>query len=233
MRKPLLATIQNALGEMGQNRPQVVVSSTDKEAQQMFSLLTALCDELAGQYDWEELLTSYTFTTLPGQNAYRLPADCLRIVNQTIWDQTTQEPVYGPRSNASWAVMKSGLGANPVRTNYRLQGGSLVLLPTPTAVHTLSFEYISAKYVLNAGDNIQKMDFTNDADGFVFEDRLITNGLKLKYLESKGLDTSAALSDYNIALDSAKSSNHTASPINLNKPCFPFIGVNNLPDGNW
>ena len=233
MRKPLLAAIQNALGEMGQNRPQVVVSSTDKEAQQMFSLMQALCDELAAQYDWQELLTSYTFATVPGQSAYRLPADCLRIVNQTIWDETAQEPVCGPRSNASWAVMRSGLGANAVRTNYRLQGSSLILLPTPTAVHTLSFEYITAKYVLNAGDNAQKMDFANDADGFVFPDRLITNGLKLKYLESKGLDTSAALSDYNLALDAAKASNHSASPIRLNKPSFPFIGVNNLPDGNW
>lgn len=234
MRKTLLVAVQSALGELGQSRPQVVVSSTDKEVQQMFSLLIALCEELSQTYNWQELQTSHTFQAEAGQDSYKLPTDCLRIVNSTLWDTSTQTPISGPLTDAGWAAVKNGLGATPTDNQYRLQGQSLKLLPTPQATKTIAYDYISAKYVINAGDGVLKTDFANDADGFVFDDRLVINGLKLKYMETKGFDTTTYLSDFNRSLEAVMSSNRSASPLNLgSSQGFRLLGVNNLPNGNW
>lgn len=234
MRKTLLVTIQSALGELGQAQPQVVVSSMDNKVQQMKALLAALCDELCYEMDWQELLTSYTFTTVPGQTAYKLPSDCLRIIDETLWDQTSRMPVYGPRTDQSWNALKNGMAAQPVFPEYRLQGDSIVFISTPLSARTISFDYISSKYVIAPGNASMKFDFTDDSDNYVFDDRLVINGLKLKYLEVMGMDTTTALSDYNRALEAVKGSNRSARRVSLaGSGHFRLIDVNNLPDGNW
>jgi len=235
MRKTVLVTIQNALGELGQNRPQIAVSSEDQEVLQMLALTHALCEEVAQMHNWNELLAHYSFTTVPGQEAYNLPYDFSRLANSTVWDDNAQMQIGGPVTNSNWAARKHSSGVSAANTQYRISGNKLVISPTPTTARTISFDYISAFYVVNAGDFVRKAEFTNDADNHVFDDRLIVNGLKLKYSEAKGFDTSTYLSDFNRSLEAALSFNGSSGPLNMsgNGNGFPLLSANNLPSGTW
>lgn len=234
MRKTLLQTITSVASELSLQAPQQVISATDVTTSQMYSLLISVCEELVQQYDWNMLQLSYTFTTVAAQEGYTLPSDCYKIINQTLYDRTSQKLIFGPKTPSEWALIKGSSMNSGFRERYRLQGNKIIITPVPTSVNTIAYDYQSYNYVIDASTNQQKAAFTSDSDLCVFDDRLIINALKLKYLESKGFDTTAAFFSYKQSLDAVTSADSGAPVLSLSpNNQYSLIGSNNLPDGNY
>lgn len=234
MRKTLLQTLAAVASELSLQKPTQVISATDGTTSQMLALLVSACDELVQQFDWNMLQLSYTFSTVVSQEAYAIPSDCYKIINQTLFDRTTRIPIFGPNTPSEWAMIKGTTVNSGFRKRYKMQGNKIVITPVPASVNTIAFDYQSYNYVIDAITGLQKSTFTSDADLCVFDDRLIINALRLKFLESKGLETTAALYNYMQSLNAVTGADSGAPVLSLSpQDSYALIGTSNLPDGNY
>lgn len=135
------------------------------------------------------------------QTKFVMPADYDRLVDQTDWDKSQHWELLGPETAQQWQWLKSGFIASGPRARYRRLGGFFQIWPPLGANHLLGFEYISKNWVFSAaaalaGTAPDKPAFTADTDTCIYPDRLMVLGLKLKYFEAKGFDTTAYFRDW-------------------------------------
>jgi hypothetical protein len=79
-----------------------------------------------------------------------------------------------------------------------------------------------------------KSSFTVDTDTCVFPDRLMVLGLKLKYFETKGFDTTALNRDFTAQLSIAKAANKGSGTLSMApRVATILIGPNQIPDSGY
>ena len=104
----LLALIRAACAELSLPPPSGVVGNADPLVTQMLAIANSEGRDLARLYGWQALTREATFTTVAAESQGTLAAivgalQALRyIVNATIWDRTSGEPIRGPRDGATW-----------------------------------------------------------------------------------------------------------------------------------
>jgi hypothetical protein len=76
--------------------------------------------------------------------------------------------------------------------------------------------------------------FSKDGDKTFFDPLVITLLARLKYLEYKGFDTTAATRDYVDALDSRVNAERGAPVLSMSRQLvFPYLSIANLPDTGY
>ena len=171
--------------------------------------------------------TQFTF----GQANYPMPSDYDRTVNKTMYNKTNRWSVIGPKSAQEWQWLKASYITTGPRMRYRIQGNEFVIWPAAYGTNiVLGFEYQSNGWVIQP-DGTPATKATNDQDTFLFPDRLLVLGTKLKYFEIKGFDTTTLFSDYNRELSKFKAQDAGADTLSM-APRYPNILLtqNNLPD---
>jgi hypothetical protein len=165
-----------------------------------------------------------------GQVMYDMPSDYQRTVNKTQYNKTNRWSVIGPKSAQEWQWLKASYVTTGPRMRYRIMGDKFVIWPMATDPVVLGFEYQSNAWV-QGSDGSDKTKATNDADTFLFPDRLLVLGTKLKYFEIKGFDTTTLFSDYQRELSKFKAQDAGADTLSM-APRYPNILLtqNNLPD---
>lgn len=230
MRLSVLKTIQTAAAELGLTPPNTVVASNDSTANQLLALFGAVCDELVRDYNWSALHTEYTFPTVYDTDTYPLPEDFQRVVNDTEWNKRSQTVMAGPANPSTWQRLKNAT-IGSFQYVFRVKGSSIIIQPVPSIESSdLSLEYISAYYLVDSTTRIPKPAVDSNSDLFVFDDRLIINGIKLKFKEITGLNSEAAAYDYEMTKRSVISSDGGAQVLMLGRSPSHF---SNIPDGNW
>lgn len=237
MSQTVLQVIQDAASEMGLVAPTSAAgNTTDLTAQQLLALYNALGKGLVRRRVWRQLFTEYTFPTVVSTTSYALPADWSRSIPQTEWDRTSKFPLRGPASAQQYEFLKSaGITANTLLTpHFKLIGGNLVLTASPTDVRTLAYCYVRNTWVTAVDGTTKKIAATVDTDTCVFDDRLMVAGLKLKFYQAKGFDTTMFAADFQVALDDAASQDEPGPVLSLAaKLRSPLISIDNLPEGDW
>lgn len=234
MQKTLLDIARAITTELGFPTPTTVVSSTETNILKLFGLITATCDDLLREHDWQQLQTRYTFNTTSGVDTYAFPVDEERFISSTFYDQNNRWPMQGPLTNTEWEQVKvSNLATSPFE-RYRIFGGKINLYPTPDATtYTFVYEYISNAYCTSSG-GIPQSVIRQDSDIILFDHRCVIYGAKLKWLASVNLDTTAALVDYARALEYAKGSNTPSRRLSLTgKGGIPLLSTANIPDSGF
>lgn len=167
------------------------------------------------------------------QTMYDMPSDFDRIVNRTQWDKTNHWEMVGPNSAQQWQFFKSGYVQTTPRVRYRQLGGKFQIWPPVGVDDYYGFEYISKNWVI-AADGTGKTMYTQDTDTCVFPDRLMVLGLKLKYFEIKGFDTTAFRRDYIYQLDTSKGTDAGAPTLSIAPRRIPnLLGFASIPDSNF
>jgi hypothetical protein len=233
--RTLLQLVNSAQTELNLPVSSVVFTSTDQNVVKLKNLLIAVADDLLREYDWQDLITVYQFSTIAGQSSYSLPTDIDRFINGTFFDKTNRYPIRGPKTASEWEWIQSGLvtSATPFE-RFRIFDNTFYVYPPPgTTTLNFVYEYISNNYVL-VGGTTPGPSFTSDSDTCVFDSRLIIYGLKLKWKASIGQDTTDALSEYLRILALRKGQDKPAPRLQLGPGMtFPIISGANIPDGNW
>lgn len=170
---------------------------------------------------------TYTF----GQVNYAMPGDYQRMVNKTQYNKSNRWSVIGPKDAQEWQWLKASYVTTGPRMRYRIQGNKFAIWPAPSAQVVLGFEYQSGSWVLANDGVTYKTRATADTDTFLFPDRLLILGTKLKYFEIKGFDTTTLYADYQRELSKFKAQDAGADTLSL-APKYPNILLtqNNLPD---
>lgn len=233
MAATLLQLVQDSMAELSLPSPSIVISSQDQDVSQFLALANAAGNELVKVWEWQILLSEYTFTT-SGSPTYALPSDYDRLVNDTEWDRTSRWPGIGPVSSQTWAWLKGQNIASVPRYRFRILANLYTVYPTPGSGYTYSFEYVKKNWILAADGTTYKFRFTADDDTHLFDDRLMVLLLKSKYLASKGLDSTIAQQEFMERLELCKSHDQAAPKLSLGPQIIdPLLGMQNIPDGNW
>lgn len=124
------------------------------------------------------------------QTQYPMPSDYNRLVDATDWDKTRHWQILGPETGQQWQWLKSGFISTGPRMRFRVLGGWFQIWPPQAIADYIGFEYVSNQWVLSAaataaGPTPDKSSFTVDTDTCVFNDTLITLGVKSKYMQAK------------------------------------------------
>lgn len=198
-------------------------ASSDKNVLQLISLANSLGRHLARKYDWSHLEARHSFSTAAGTPDYDLPADFLKFVNVSAWNQTQQTPIPTGVSAERWEQFKAVTSTGIVYKVGRIYAGKLYLHPTPTAIETIAFAYRSYSWVATSaappGDN---RILTTNAQFPLFDAALFVDGLKLWFREAKGLDTKAERERFE-EMAAAMSGGDGAAPV------LSLGGTNRLP----
>jgi len=171
----------------------------------------------------------YTF----GQVMYNLPTGFDRITDRTQYDKSKRWEMLGPETPQQWQWLKSSYISTGPRIRWRIMGQKFQIWPLTSTNEYLSFEYISSNWATSA-TGVGQSSFMADTDTCIFPDRLMVLGIKKKYFEIKGFDTSSFQRDYDMQLNIAKA-NDAGSPTLSMAPrtANVLIGWENIPDANY
>ena len=182
-----------------------------------------------------EATSTSTGTYVFSQTKFDLPSAYDRLVDRTDWDKTQHWEMLGPETPQQIAWLKSGFISTGPRVRYYLIGNQLNIWPPLGADHLLGFNYITANWIsVTASTTLSKSLFTIDTDTCIFPDRLMVLGLKLKYYEAKGFDTTATYLQYMAQKDIAFA-NDAGSPTLSMAPRINsvLVGWNQIPDSGY
>jgi hypothetical protein len=168
-----------------------------------------------------------------GKTKYAMPSDYLRQINRTHYDKSKRWEMLGPETPQQWQFLKSSYISTGPRIRYRIMGGFFQIWPLLGTPEYLGFEYISNSWVTDANGNGKSL-FSSDSDACVFPDRLMVLGLKRKYFEIKGFDTTALARDYLTQLDIAKATTGGAPTLSMApRLAETLIGWEQIPDSGY
>jgi len=164
---------------------------------------------------------------------YTYPAGYDRTIDKTQWVKSSHWEMLGPQTAQQWQWLKSGFISTGPRMRFRPVGGYLQIWPPTASAQYIGFEYISNFWVTDVAGQ-PKASFTADTDTSIFPDRLLVMGLKLKYFEIKGFDTTTLRRDYTMQLDIAKANDSGSLTLSLNPSISQtLIGWGQIPDSGY
>jgi len=212
-----------------------VFSNTGETQKQLLALCNMAGDIIAREHDWQVLVTEKTFTTTATEEqtdgTAALPTDLERIINETLWNRTTTDPVYGPLSAANWQAQKASMTSG-VWSQYRLRGNSIWMYPIPAAGNSVYYEYVSKNWCQSAGGTSQSA-WAADSDTGRIPEHLLVLGLAWRWLESKGLDYGARYDEYEKELAKAKARDGTRKRHSITGPVYRTVSTGRVPEGSW
>lgn len=168
-----------------------------------------------------------------GQVMYTLPSGFDRITDRTQYDKSKRWEMLGPETPQQWQWLKSSYISTGPRIRWRIMGQKFQIWPLTSTNEYLSFEYISSNWATSSA-GLGQTQLIQDSDTCIFPDRLIVLGLKKKYFEIKGFDTSSFQRDYDMQLNIAKANDAGSATLSLApRVANVLIGWENIPDANY
>jgi hypothetical protein len=233
--------VNDAAVELGLTSADVAepFGSRDANLLQLCRLLKAAGKDLVRAFAWTHLTKQHTFDTVAAQATYSLPSDFGRLVDTTGHDRTSQAPLLGPLSAQGWQTLAASGTSGTTGLFFRLVGGDLSLYPTPSSAVTVAFEYVSRYWVqpADSGGSVPTSSGpTAGTDACWFDSHLLTRALKLRFLQAKGFDATAAQDDYLSALVQAQGADGAAPILNLSGRSaggHRLLDGGNVPEGGW
>lgn len=236
----VLQIVRDACNEIGITAPNTATGSSDLQIIQLTALVNREGRELAARYGWTELTREITWTTIAAEDQGALVGGIIAvgegfkyILNETIWDRSTQYPLTGPTSPARWQAEKAFTTVGPY-ARYRIRDNHLRMLPAPAAGLTLAFEIVTDFWVSDVMSATRRNRFTADDDYPLLDSNLITLGAIWRWKKTKGLEYAEDFQTYELAVADATSRNSTKPVVSFNGPTEmnyqPYVVV---PLSNW
>lgn len=225
---------KNACYESNITAPSSFYGSTDPAALQLLHLYYAVGRELRQAKCWPQLKRVHTITTVSDDTTYSLPSDFYASTLDTFWDQTNQRRVLGPATDSEFNQLLYGVTTVNEKA-YRIFGlpgtQQIQILPTPGDDDVLSFEYISKNWIYDVSAEAFVEEITADADSAVFDDDLMTLGVKAFLQRAKGMEYQQLLTDFRerIATAEGRFQGYRLGRMGARA----FVLQANLPDGNF
>jgi hypothetical protein len=194
--------------------------------------------ELLTMYDWQELIKNYQIpitATFNGQKekAFPLPEDFFDWIDQTNWNATTQFPSLGPVSAQMWQQLLIRTTLPTLSFYWQVRDNMIYVLAPPNSPQTMNVFYMSQAWVRDQDDpTLYKNRITKNGDVALLDATMITLYTRVKWLEMKGLDSAAAMRDFQIAYENRKGSAKGAPVLSMARDFrFPYIQpLTNTPD---
>jgi len=233
-----LEVIQRAANALGIPEPSSALASTQDDIIQLVELLNQEGRSLSSRYDWQNLTYEATFTTLAAESQGTLASiigatqELRHIVNDTIWNRTTQLPILGPNSKPEWQARKALALTGPY-PEYRIRGNTLRFYPTPPAGETCYFEYVSSMWLTDSTGATYRRNLASDTDVFLLDDEILLAGLEWRFLRKKGLSYAEEFASYEALVQQAISRDGTKPILSMDGESRKYRYGTFIPVGSW
>jgi len=234
----LSAIVQNVASMVAFPVPADPAGDPDPTVQQFVQAANMAGIELLTMYDWQELIKNYQIpitATFNGQKekAFPLPEDFFDWIDQTNWNATTQFPSLGPVSAQMWQQLLIRTTLPTLSFYWQVRDNMIYVLAPPNSPQTMNVFYMSQAWVRDQDDpTLYKNRITKNGDVALLDATMITLYTRVKWLEMKGLDSAAAMRDFQIAYENRKGSAKGAPVLSMARDFrFPYIQpLTNTPD---
>jgi hypothetical protein len=240
----LASVIQTCCSLLSLPSPVSPTSSADPNVKLMITAANMASLELLNAYEWSTLtkmgeidvFSAVPPTTEATETAFDMPGDFYRFIDQTQWNGAMRFPAVGPVSPQGWMTYM----VFPISSNFTLtwqvrENKVWFLNAPPAPGQKFRFMYLSKALVKDADDpTLYKNVASKDGDVFQLDGVLMTLITRVKWLEAKGFDSSAAVRDFLLAFDSRVGAQKGANILNMagNRGGYPYIGIGNLPESS-
>lgn len=231
----LLTIIQSASKRVGLTSPSSAIGLTDANVIRLIELANEEGEELANRHQWQNLIRESTHTSLAAESQGAITTiagtDFSYILNDTIWNRT-QNRRWMPVDDVMWQQMLSS-GISGPDTYFRLRGNTLRTYPTPTAGHTIAFEWVSKNWCESSGGTGQSA-WAADTDVAKLDERLIVHGLVWRWKASQGLEYAEDFRKYELMVNDAIARDGAHPHINMGQGSKSrLVGRNSIAEGSW
>jgi hypothetical protein len=220
----LLQICTRALDDISSvNIPTFIVGNTDDDtARTLLSAAFKVGEELARDYDWQELSKTATVTTSIGDSTYALESDYERICSDTMWDATDSRRMYGAKTRRQWSEITNAVTSSGISYRWRLHGNQIQIDPAAESVFSFNYEYLSRIYCTDSNGDNRADGWVADTDLAKLPHDLFIAGIRYYFSDSKTLPrASLAGAEYDAIIKSRQNKNKPAQAINYASSVVP------------
>lgn len=231
-----LLTIVNA-AQAALNLPitSTVVGNTGQTQKQLLALANLNGKVTADEFAWQRLIRETSFTTTATEEqtdaSADLPEDFGWIIDETLYNRTSMQQVYGPLAPREWQDRKA-FGTQVRPSQYRIRGNSFWFLPSPAASQTVYYEYVSSYFCESSGGTAQEQ-WTADTDVPRFPELVATLGLIYAWKAAKGMECNLEFNNWTEAKERAAARSGSKRKLTSTGPSVPPRGRGYVPEGSW
>lgn len=184
----VLSVIQQAATRIGVAVPSVVFSDTGRTAVELQEAVNEAAQGVIDDYDWQALKTIATVTGDGSATDFPMAADYKRMLKKArLWpSEEPTVPVVFFTDADKWLEMDVSQTSEITRRAIVL-GKRLYIKPAMANLATTQFVYISDRIVIADGFTAPtKAAFTDDADTFFLDERILKLSLIWRWKAGKG-----------------------------------------------
>lgn len=233
----ILGEVQDALVRLGLPKPNGVYDSQDENAVLMGSVANEIGPMLLDIYSWQQFRYEFEVVGDSVETAFDLPANFDRFIDNTGWSHANRRPVIIVNAQ-SWASVRAWVSKSFfINPACRIFNDQLQFMTPPALNESITFEYMSRNWVIDGiTPNTLKSKLNANSDQPMHDSVLFTQALRIKWLEQKGMNTTAVQQDFNERFSELTRRNLMAQTLSLNSgglSGFRYLDGVNMPDTGY
>lgn len=236
----LLTICQNIANSIPVSKPTQIVGNNDQTAVLLLSAAQKAGKSISKKRNsnggWLILQKEHTFSTVASQADYTLPSDYERLIQDTLWDRTNFWEMRGPLTPSEWQMYKSSVLGQSVslRQRFRIRNSTNTKVfsidPTPAAVYSMVFEYVSDQWCQSSGGTDQSA-WAADTDTGILDEYLIELDALWRVLKRMGMSYAEEYNEAEREISKALAADGGSGRISLNSNTGThLIDAGNVPD---
>lgn len=216
--------------------PSTVIGNNNQDARRMLNAVQ-MTGKVLARKNWAMLVKEHTFATVSDVADYALPEDFRVMIDDTVWNRSELDKVYGPLNPQEWQNLKSGITGSGVVDSFRIRVRSgqrrFYIDPTPSSVETFSFEYRSNSWVLDSSTtpNTFRTEFTQDSETSLLDEFLLELGAKWRVLNALGQSYHEERDEYDEQVSLAFAEDGAARTIRMSEKSHKLVVA--VPDTGY
>lgn len=235
MPSTLLDLANNVLLRTGYQTVQTVVGNNALNARKILAAAQIEGRTLARK-DWKILLKRNVITTASSAEAYALPSDFDRFIDNTHWSLDAAIPMDGPVTTQRWQSNKSGITTVGINTRFQVRADAnsnrFFLDPVPTTAEQFSFYYATNTWVRSHG-GVRQSQWKADNDCLLLDDLVYELGLETRWLRSNGRPYQDVEIEYMREKAKAFARDGGMGDVSISEPTTEFTPYANVGESNF
>lgn len=170
-----------------------------------------------------------------GQAAYSMPSDFESFAMCTFWDNSPNWELMGAISAQEKQLLRYGIVAPAINRTFYIRSSKLWLVPTPTTNGELiTYDYYSNGFCQSSGGTAQT-SWEADTDTYVLDEDCFIQGMKWRYLRSKGFDYGQEFIDYKqqVAIVMSRDGGQRSLSLTGGTQWNRFLDGSNIPETDY
>lgn len=188
----LLTISQNIAKDAKTEVPSSIIDNSQEIAKQIFQAVRLATTYLLNKWDWQVLQSENDFSSVISTVNYDLPSDYKRLTPDTFFNNTNNREVFISKTPQEWRLLNLNTGSQ-AKEFFRIRANKTALYPTPTAVNSYTYEYISKNIILDTDGTTTKASWLADTDTGRIDEDLIEFEARWRFLRTRGKEYEEAL----------------------------------------